>query len=35
MLHFVMSYMYMYTKQNKKQKQTLKSAQCGLEIIFN
>ena len=29
-LHFVMSYM----KQNKKHKQTLESAQYGLEIIF-
>ena len=29
-LHFVISYM----KQNKKQKQTLESAQYGLEIIF-
>ena len=29
-LHFVMSYM----KQNKKRKQTLESAQYGLEIIF-
>ena len=31
MLHFVMSYM----KQNKKRKQTLESAQYGLEVIFN
>ena len=31
MLHFVTSYM----KQNKSRKQTLKSAQNGLEIIFN
>ena len=31
MLHFVMSYM----KQNKSRKQTLKSAQSGLEISFN
>jgi len=30
MLHFVMTYM----KQNKKRKQTLESAQHGLEIIF-
>ena len=30
MLHFVMSYM----KQNKSRKQTLKSAQYGLEISF-
>lgn len=30
MLHFVTS----YTNQNKKCKQTLKSAQYGLEIIF-
>ena len=30
MLHFVMSYM----KQNKSRKQTLESAQYGLEIIF-
>ena len=30
-LHFVMSYM----TQNKKHKQTLESAQCGLEISFN
>ena len=29
-LHIVMSYM----KQNKKRKQTLKSAHCSLEIIF-
>ena len=29
-LHFVMSYM----KQNKKHKQTLESAQYGLEIVF-
>ena len=29
-LHFVMSYM----KQNKKRKQTLESAQYGMEIIF-
>ena len=29
-LHFVMSYM----KQNKKHKQTLESAQYGLEISF-
>ena len=29
--HLVMSYM----KQNKKRKQTLESAQYGLEIIFN
>ena len=31
MLHFVMSYM----KQNKSRKQTLQSAQSGLEISFN
>ena len=31
MLHFVTSYM----KQNKSRKQTLESAQYGLEIIFN
>ena len=31
MLHFVTSYM----KQNKSRKQTLKSAQYGLEISFN
>ena len=31
MLHFVMSYM----TQNKKHKQTLESAQYGLEISFN
>ena len=31
MLHFVTSYM----KQNKSRKQTLESAQCGLEISFN
>ena len=30
-LHFVMSYI----NQNKKRKQTLESAQHGLEIIFN
>ena len=30
MLHFVTSYM----KQNKRRKQTLESAQNGLEIIF-
>ena len=30
MLHFVTSYM----KQNKNRKQTLESAQNGLEIIF-
>ena len=30
MLHFVMSYM----KQNKSRKQTLESAQSGLEISF-
>ena len=30
MLHFVKSYM----KQNKGRKQTLESAQSGLEIIF-
>ena len=30
MLHFVTSYM----KQNKSRKQTLESAQYGLEIIF-
>ena len=30
MLHFVTSYM----KQNKSRKQTLESAQNGLEIIF-
>ena len=30
-LHFVMPYM----RQNKKRKQTLESAQYGLEIIFN
>ena len=31
MLHFVTSYM----KQNKSRKQTLESAQYGLEISFN
>ena len=31
MLHFVTFYM----KQNKSRKQTLESAQYGLEIIFN
>ena len=31
MLHFVTS----YTKQNKSHKQTLESAQYGLEISFN
>ena len=31
MLHFVTSYM----KQNKSRKQTLESAQSGLEISFN
>ena len=31
MLHFVTSYM----KQNKSRKQTLESAQNGLEISFN
>ena len=31
MLHFVTS----YTKQNKSRKQTLESAQYGLEISFN
>ena len=31
MLHFVTSYM----TQNKSRKQTLESAQCGLEISFN
>ena len=31
MLHFVTSYM----RQNKSRKQTLESAQNGLEIVFN
>ena len=31
MLHFVTSYM----KQNKSRKETVESAQYGLEIIFN
>ena len=31
MLHYVTSYM----KQNKSRKRTLKSAQNGLEVIFN
>ena len=31
MLHFVTS----YVKQNKSRKQTLESAQCGLETSFN